>query len=1552
MSEQQERREPPEWFSALAIPIQRLAIRAGAPQEWLSTRPKYQPEWVTRGQEWRSMMFFSPAGLGPSYLYGMYERAARAGWIAAPADSEAWMYSGRISTAEKQYATWAMHPAQLGRTPTAWQQYGGQGALANRAYWQFQQDDWTSIQMGWSGWRAMSAASGQGAMVRALGFPFADSAQRLMGGAAMAQYMRGLPQERAQYTSGWWMGQPETPAEMLFGSIGQWTIAQTAGWTLRDIARGGLGAVGAGLRTSMGIQALQPWLGATMTNLSSLAVRQMWGQPLTRDELQQMNQTNVIGGFAFNVGLAALLDPNISGRDFKGMTVMQRFQSGLPETPQDVLWQSVKDRNWGAWGTAQTVARIGGFFVGQYAAEKAYESMGYPLGKEWTATVGYVGGQTMAAFGQWVVPKIAYEAARGINIPTSVLLARAGFPSDLIGDLMGRFGTPAFATLEAVNVGPFIQTAEYAYGKTLGWQPGETMTWLTRGSVGNKFYTIGYTGSDLAAGIVPKLSPAERAALIASWDKGPLDFYPRIQRVDLPSQEEIRKYAIERYLRQQATETFSGQDMPSISKPLTPSLSSRFVSGLARGLVWGTKNLLIPFVVSETVANLPRMQFNKYGMPTGGLIEPTEQTELWGMVSRPIVYTATQLALNWKYVSGAIAAGVGGITAVTVALQVALSMTVSELYSQMMVNTQLKALYPERYEKANTQSLLQWDVLAAKALYPSDSDIYQGIKPSDAPVGVNQNIIQNVQNEWATRQAQADAVRVRVKGYETRREQFATDVSTLWNLPSFYRMGSWKEAEGAWKDKDTGAYYLPGQYDVYQMLREKELRSRIGEYEFEASLLEPEGLTPEGVATYDTKRRWSLQVYIANIKMQLEYKGYVSSADWETYLEEQQLNKKFKEKYGYEEWHMEPKYYTSDDMLKLRESVSQKIAFEKRFNESISPYSFLEAAPWGGYFGGRGLGRTSYYTANVAAMDLIRGMTEETFGRGLGTKGERLGITNTWEALARAGVPSGVQALMRASGWYGMGERLMQQADVGMGRRESWGGVSGVSDAYAASVWSSTIKEFMAGGTPWGYSAQPESFRGLGMLTAAAGVPFFGGVGRGFVTPTYGPTGTTYQYASGLHMYAHAVWTGLMTAKDAVREFKALAPGVWQITEDDILSLVEYMSKGEKWPGKEIATPGALITPEMWNTGMPIPVKDPKSLPQEGYSFYQGGQAFYTSPITGQAGVTAFSNSMKTYQKMSEALAQTYGGAYGWDTKAKLDKALSEGLFNSNLGLYYSLVSNISYGVRAEPSRQPAGPEYLDPVTGKNVRVGTPGGWGVQGKQGDRGYGLVTIGGQAWLTYGNELRGKASVSQLSTGGADWSATTTFDPRSGVGWTTDVLGRTVFSQGGWVIDRPMAQFPGANVMNMRGAPMGEREKYGYVDPMSYGMYGAPMFDASGNTYNPNVGMSGYQYNSRSGQSQEDWEYWSERDKVTGGGPAMVLQRGLSRLVTKPTRALFAERGAEVVTVRPAGFDSTQTATSMRADTSRPRQTVSMEDVKNEVSRMQAKDLRRARTTRGA
>ncbi len=1583
MSEdRRERSEPPEWFVGLSPIIKRIAVRGGAPESWLGRQSSYQPDWVTHGQEWRSLGFAAGwSGLGPSYLYGMYERAARAGWVTAPPGSEEWTFAGRMNNSERQYMTWAMHPNTSARAPTAWQQYGGQQAQASRAYWSFQQDDWTRMQEAWGGWRVWSVISGKDTMVRALGYGPVNAIQRLWGGQEVAPYMQGLPRERAMMTSGWWMGQPQTMGDMLSSSLMEWTFAQqglntarSAGQALmRGDLRSAAGAAWANARTGLGIQMMQPWLDTTMTNLSALAVRQMWGQPLSQDELWQMNQTNAVAYTAFSIGAAALRSPSVSGRDWKDQTAMGRFlEQNVTQTPKDVLWESVVG---GGWGYAQRGARIGGFFVGQALTEKAYEMMGYPFGKELTSTYGFIGGQIGAGLASMGVRELAWQYAKGViskpDVPSLGLMTQPAYQQ------LGR----AFSPLAGEDIGSALGWGKYVRANLAGWGPQEAVLQATKIPVAYGGQTTAFMPGNWPGYLQRRMPLDEFTRVFGQTETMPSLMGPSAYLQPLPPAQvfDPNVTALGQNVgpwSMQTTKPFgmmAPEALPSTT--MQPSLWDKITGNqVARGAWEIGKKFVIPAAVGYGVGLLPRVlggiTKTEYGPQWRGLAPPTEFSEQWAMYADPTANVLTYAALNYK---SAIAlaktisevgwkTAIGGVTGGLLG-QIPVILLTMLTYESLKGYMDMAQMYPEETHYAQRLYEGQW------AQYQLMGDLPGENKPGFLPTPIHetvQDMVTEKRTRWEDQKKELDRIRNEIKGLS---DKYSVESALVRGAPYFGLTPLLGETAGAWKTSG-GQYYLPGKYGslyggewidvkgeprwmqnwapgVSDTLYKNLFNGIYGLQKPERDLTNDDlrklGLSDDMISTYrfDSKD-YTRSTLISAVSDKQGRLTFDPLAIYGPYHEE--MSKL------YEAEMFALNYFTPE--AKARRELEKRI--DERFSETMAPYSFLEAAPWGGYFKGRGFGRTQYYTGRVAGSDLIRGMIEEALGRGLGSEGSRIGTTNTWEALARAGVPSGVQGLMRASGWYGMGERLMQQADVQAGRRETYGGVTGVSDAYAASVWASTIKEFMAGGTPWGYSAQPESFRDLGMLTAAAGVPFFGDVGRGFVTPTFGPSGTTYQYASGLHMYAHAVWTGIMTAKDAVREFKAKAPGVWQITEDDILSLVDTFSKGQKWPGQEMATPGGLIKPEMWGTGTPIPIKDPKAMPKEGYSFYEGGQAFYIDPISGQAGVTAFSASVKSYQMQEQLLAQTYGGAYGWGTKDKLDKALSQGLFAGNMGLYYKLVGDISYGVITDPrAERPYGITVRDPVTGKNVQVGTPGGWGIQGQRGDRGYGLVTMGGQAFLTYGNEVRGLANVSLIESRGAGWTATTTFDPRSDVGWTKDVLGRTVFSQGGWVIDRPAAHFPGANVMNMRGAP----REYGYgkddpfIDYSSFGLYGAPMFDALGNTYNPNI-SGAYQYNAPSGQSREDYEYWSERDKVTGPGPAMVLQCGLSRLVTKPTRALFAERGAEVVTVRPAGFDSTQTATSMRADTSRARPAISMDDVASEVSQRQAKNLRRARTARGA
>ena len=297
--------ETPEYFTDLPSYLQRsLVSLLHYPESWIR-EPYATPQWVTTWQQASWMGWATPASLASFYVMTMARTAMRAGWI--PQEMPEYTYAGSETAALQTAAQYNLYGTQYGKMQTSlWQ--------ARAAYWRAQQQ-WAPIAEAWGAAKLASFAFPEAAMIRAFGFPFYGAAQQLTSAAAMAPYVREAITvggqsaiDRIMQSSLFWPGQygrPGAPfgealgAELISG-LGEWTAAQTILWGLRP----GAGLVST-LKSTAFISLTQAGLGLIANPLSTLAVKQMWGLPLSPQERFEMAAQLGVGAGIVGAGVLA-----------------------------------------------------------------------------------------------------------------------------------------------------------------------------------------------------------------------------------------------------------------------------------------------------------------------------------------------------------------------------------------------------------------------------------------------------------------------------------------------------------------------------------------------------------------------------------------------------------------------------------------------------------------------------------------------------------------------------------------------------------------------------------------------------------------------------------------------------------------------------------------------------------------------------------------------------------------------------------------------------------------------------------------------------------------------------------------------------------------------------------------------------------------------------------------------------------------------------------------------------------------------------------------------
>ncbi len=367
--------------------------------------PAYTPGWVQNARQWRELGYLAfGAGLAPSYAYGIYERAVRSGLLPSGPGEQAWTFQGRQQYYQGRLAAnlggggfWgAYYQGRYGELDAATARYtgevgagglyGAQRNAANLAYWQFQQT-FTPASIGWGAARLVSYGVPEAWPMRAFGYGPFEFAQRALGANMVAPYMRGLPQEQAQWTSAWWMGQPRTWQEIREQSLGRWTGAQVGMWGVEAFVRGGVqGGLGAGAVGAIGavagvagVSMMQPGLDIYAGNLAALYTRETWGMPINRETMESVQQQNRMAGGFLGAGIG--------------------YQMGYGSTG------APREYGGGMGRLAELGVTIPAYFAGQYLTQQAYRAFNLP--PEYEAITSFIGGQLTSVLASEALRQVA-----------------------------------------------------------------------------------------------------------------------------------------------------------------------------------------------------------------------------------------------------------------------------------------------------------------------------------------------------------------------------------------------------------------------------------------------------------------------------------------------------------------------------------------------------------------------------------------------------------------------------------------------------------------------------------------------------------------------------------------------------------------------------------------------------------------------------------------------------------------------------------------------------------------------------------------------------------------------------------------------------------------------------------------------------------------------------------------------------------------------------------------------------------------------------------------
>ena len=248
--------------------LQILFVQLGwANESWITEEYRgLPPEWAQWGDFLRGLGYFAPAAkalpwlgefplagtLAPSYAYGMFETAYRAGWgpfAGAPFGGEDWTYAGRFQYTQElmlYHSLRAAGAAAWGYEPTRFRIGMEQLSLARMAYWETRQE-MAPMNFGWGATRLASYLSPEAGIVRAYGWAFQGPIQRGMLGQAMMPYMRaayatGDPWVLRQITDNpaFWPFQTQTWQQALSQGVFEWTAVQMGAMGLKAFIRPGL----------------------------------------------------------------------------------------------------------------------------------------------------------------------------------------------------------------------------------------------------------------------------------------------------------------------------------------------------------------------------------------------------------------------------------------------------------------------------------------------------------------------------------------------------------------------------------------------------------------------------------------------------------------------------------------------------------------------------------------------------------------------------------------------------------------------------------------------------------------------------------------------------------------------------------------------------------------------------------------------------------------------------------------------------------------------------------------------------------------------------------------------------------------------------------------------------------------------------------------------------------------------------------------------------------------------------------------------------------------
>jgi len=446
-------------FQSLSPITQRVLVSMGmAPAEWLSERyrPAYQPDWVYEASLWRGLGYVSfGAGLAPGYLYGAWERGARAGYWPAPEGAEPWTYAGRMGYYEQRAAGLAVSPslfwagyrqARYGEEIPGWIPQAFQRYDISRSYWEFQQQ-FTPMAELWTGARLATYAFPEAWPLRAFGYGFYGAAQRLGAAAAVAPYAQGMTPEQLGWTSAGWAFQYPTWPEWFGASVLEWTGMQVASWAGMAALGAGLGgaglrgALGAGwasLRGAAGISLMQPGLDILLENLGVMGARYIAGQPVfqTPEEQAQALTQMAVGGALIGGGLA-----------YQYM--------GLGDVSQILGPQGAALTGAGRFGLVGAQAL--GYFAGYYPTRWAAEQLGAT--PEQAVLAGWGVGQFTAlgvgALAQRFLPHIA--AAGPLQLAQHLMISGAGGVTYPLGVTAAYTWTPTIGIGGAVSQAALTQ---------------------------------------------------------------------------------------------------------------------------------------------------------------------------------------------------------------------------------------------------------------------------------------------------------------------------------------------------------------------------------------------------------------------------------------------------------------------------------------------------------------------------------------------------------------------------------------------------------------------------------------------------------------------------------------------------------------------------------------------------------------------------------------------------------------------------------------------------------------------------------------------------------------------------------------------------------------------------------------------------------------------------------------------------------------------------------------------------------------------------------------